>query len=82
MELEYIGQLLPDGHLSIDPAIAKKIKRGQRLKIEIEIYEEEKPKNRFSKEAQDFLNFLKRNTHQGSYVEEEITREFIHEDEL
>ena len=47
MELEYIGKLLPNGHLSVDPSVAKKIKKGQKLKIRIEIYKEEKLKMSF-----------------------------------
>ena len=37
MELEYIGELLSDGHLSVDPSVLSKIKKGESLKISIEI---------------------------------------------
>ena len=82
MELEYIGKLLPNGHLSVNPSVAKKIKKGQKLKIRIEIYEEEKTKNELSGEAEDLLSFLKRSTHRGGYIEKEITREFIHKNRI
>ena len=37
MEIEYIGELLSDGHLSVDPSVLSKIKKGESLKISIEI---------------------------------------------
>ena len=81
MELEYIGKVLPDGHLSIDPFVAGQIKKGQNLKIRIEVTTAEyKPKQKLSMAAQDYLNFIKRNVHQGGYQQQEISREFIHED--
>ncbi len=83
MKLEYIGKILPDGHLSVNPTVAEKIKKGQKLKIKIEIYQEEyMPKKSLSKEAMDFLNLLKQNVHTGGYDQEKITREFIHEHAL
>lgn len=36
MEIEYIGEVLPDGHLSLDPDIAKKLSTGQKVRIRIE----------------------------------------------
>ena len=41
MDLEYIGEVLPDGHLSLDPDIAKKLSSGQKVRIRIEQIEEE-----------------------------------------
>ena len=83
MELEYIGEVLPDGHLSVDPLVAEKIKKGQKLKVTIEVSAEEyKPQGELSEEAREFLNFLKRGAHRGGYRQKEITREFIHEDAI
>ena len=83
MELEYIGEVLPDGHLSVDPFVAGKIKKGQKLKITIEISAEEyKSEGGLSEEAREFLDFLKRSAHRGGYRQKEITREFIHEDAI
>ena len=31
MEIEYIGRLLQDGHLSMDPSILPKLKKGEIL---------------------------------------------------
>lgn len=36
MEIEYIDEVLPNGHLSVDPAIAEKLKAGQKVRIRIE----------------------------------------------
>ncbi|MFO7725441.1 MAG: alanine--tRNA ligase-related protein [Oceanipulchritudo sp.] len=36
VEIEYIGKLLPDGHISVDPAVLPKIKKGEKLRIKIE----------------------------------------------
>ena len=36
MIIEYFGELLPDGHLSVDPAVLAKIKKGEKFKITIE----------------------------------------------
>ena len=41
MEIEYIGEVLPNGHLSIDPAIAENLKVGQKVRIRIEQLVEE-----------------------------------------
>ena len=36
MEIEYIGELLPDGHLSVDPEVLEKLQKGEQLKIKLE----------------------------------------------
>ena len=41
MEIEYIGKLLSDGHISVDPAVLPKIKQGEKLRIRIEPIEED-----------------------------------------
>ena len=83
MELKYVGEILPDGHLSVDPAVAEKIKKGQKLKVTIEVSAEEyQPQLKLSEEAQEFINFHKRSAHRGGYQQKQITREFIHEDEI
>ena len=35
MEIEYIGELLPDGHLSVDPIVLSKIPKNERVKVTI-----------------------------------------------
>ncbi len=34
--MEYIGEMLPDGRISVDPSIAYRLRAGQKLKIKIE----------------------------------------------
>ena len=81
MELEYIGEMLPDGHLSVDSAIIEKLKSGQKLKIKIEpIQAPESSSGYLSDEARDFLEFMRRTAHRGGYQQEKITRDFIHAD--
>jgi hypothetical protein len=80
MELEYIGEILPDGHLSVDSAIIEKLKSGQKLKIKIEpISSQESSLEDLSMEAKDFLDFMQRTAHRGGYRQEKITRDFIHD---
>jgi len=42
MELEYIGEVLPDGHLSIEPSVLKEIQVGEKLKVRIQTITEKK----------------------------------------
>ena len=34
---EYIGEILPDGHLSIEPSILKKVQVGEKIEVRIRI---------------------------------------------
>lgn len=82
MELEYIGEMLPDGHLSVDSAIIEKLKSGQKLKIKIEpIVPPESSLGYLSEEARDFLDYMQRTVHRGGYGQGKITRDFIHGNE-
>ena len=36
MEIEYIGEVLPDGRISVDPFIAQRLRTGEKLRIRIE----------------------------------------------
>lgn len=36
MTIEYIGQLLPDEHLSVAPSVLSRLQKGQPLKITVE----------------------------------------------
>ena len=36
MKIEYFGELLADGHLSVDPDVLSKLNKGVKLKITIE----------------------------------------------
>ena len=35
-EIEYTGEVLPDGRISVDPSIAHRLRTGQKLRIRIE----------------------------------------------
>lgn len=37
MELEYIGEFLPNGHLSVEPSVIKKVRQGQKFKIRLQL---------------------------------------------
>ncbi len=37
MKIEYIGEVLPDGHLSVEPEVMNKLKKGVKVKIRIEV---------------------------------------------
>lgn len=45
MELEYIGELLSDGHLSIEPSIVKRLKQGEKVKVKIQLLPNELKKS-------------------------------------
>lgn len=84
MEIEYIGEVLPDGHLSVDPAIASKLKAGQKVKINLEGLDQDyqgKTSSSLSEEAQDFLSYLRNAVERGGYQEKLITRAFIHDND-
>lgn len=34
--LEYTGEVLPDGRISVDPSIAQRLRTGQKLRVRIE----------------------------------------------
>jgi len=42
MEIEYVGEFLADGHLSVDSFIADKLIKGAKVKIKIEIFTQQK----------------------------------------
>jgi len=79
MEIEYIAKILPDGHLSIDPAIAKHFKRGERIKVCLSKITEGKPLGPLSDQAEQLLNLFEKAPSRGGFAGCEITREFIHE---
>ena len=44
MEIEYIGELLQDGHLPGDPAVKSKLKKGEKLNVKIDLLSTNKNK--------------------------------------
>ena len=82
--MEYIGEVLPDGHLSLDPAIDGKLKTGQKFRVKLEGLDQdyqEKTSSSLSEEAQDFLSYLRNAVGRGGYQEQSITRAFIHDND-
>ena len=86
MEIEYIGEVLPDGHLSLDPDIAKKLSTGQKVRIKIEqIADDSRPqeKKEFDPATKRLLQRLQNAPSlgiiQGSLSREEIYGERIDE---
>lgn len=45
MAIEYIGKLLPDGHISVDPEVRSRIRQGEKLRIKIERMESDEHEN-------------------------------------
>jgi hypothetical protein len=40
MEIEYIGEVLPDGKLSVDPSVARRLSTGRKMKVTLSVPEE------------------------------------------
>lgn len=88
MELEYIGELLSDGHLSVKPSVVKKLKQGEKVKIKIQMLPNDlkrSMKNR-EKSGQDaatkrILNRMKNAPSLGR-IQGTLSREEIYEDRL
>jgi len=84
MALEYLGKLLPDGHLSVNPSVLKKIQKGEQLKITIERLPnysqgEFKSKKKMDSATQRFLARIE-NAPKLGRIKGEISREDIYED--
>ena len=79
MEIEYEGEILPDGHLSVDPAVSKTLRRGDRVKVRITRIDEAKRSERLSAQAEALLKLLKEAPARGGYSGRSVTREWIHE---
>jgi len=84
MEIEYIGKLLPDGHISVDPSVLPKIKKGEKLRIKIEpIRPRENEQPHAAKEADPATDrILSRlaNAPRLGRINGELRREDIYED--
>lgn len=79
MDIEYIAELLSDGHLSLDPSLAKHFKRGEKIKVRLKKITEDRSKSRLSKQAQQLLDLLEEAPTRGGFGGREVTRAFIHE---
>ena len=80
MQIEYVGEILPDGHLSILPDIRKKFKVGEKVKVRLRKKLSRQTKQ-LSPQAQELIRLFEEAPDRGGYSGREITREFIHERE-
>ena len=84
MEIEYIGELLPDGHLSVNPSVRSKIRKGEQLKITVEPLPNDSQgefqgKKKMDSATQRFLARLE-NAPKLGQIKGELSREDIYED--
>ncbi|MCD6225141.1 MAG: hypothetical protein J7K32_06415 [Deltaproteobacteria bacterium] len=80
MQIEYVGEILQDGHLLIPPDIRKRFKVGEKVKVRLrkKVSREEKG---LSPQAQELIRLFEEAPDRGGYYGHEIIREFIHEKE-
>ena len=84
MELEYIGELLPDGHLSVKQSVLSKIREGEQLKITVEPLPndsqgESQGKKKMDAATQRFLSRLENAPRLGQ-IKGNLSRENIYEE--
>lgn len=80
MQIEYVGEILQDGHLLIPPDIRKKFKVGEKVKVRLRKKVSKETKG-LSTQAQELIRLFEEAPDRGGYYGHEITREFIHEKE-
>ncbi len=80
MQIEYVGEILQDGHLLIPPDIRKRFKVGEKVKVRLRKKVSRKTKG-LSPQAQELIRMFEEASDRGGYYGHEITREFIHERE-
>lgn len=79
MEIECFAEILQDGHLSIDPKVAKEFKQGERIKVRISRIEQGATSGVISDQAQQLLKLFENAPARGGFSGREVSREFIHE---
>lgn len=78
MQIEYVGEILPDGHLSISPDIRKQFCVGEKVKVRLRRKVSKKTME-LSPQAKELIRLFEEAPDRGGYYGHEITREFIHE---
>ena len=78
MQIEYVGEILQDGHLLIPPDMRKRFKVGEKVKVRLRKKVSRETKG-LSPQAQELIRLFEEAPDRGGYYEHEITREFIHE---
>ncbi len=88
MELEYIGEVLPNGHLSVEPSVIKKVRQGQKFKIRLQPLPKDLKNTATNREkfgldaaTKRILNRMKNAPSLGR-IEGTLSREEIYEDRL
>ena len=79
MDIEYIAEILSDGHLSLDLSLAKNFRRGEKVKVRLTKITEDTSKSHLSAQAQQLLDLLEKAPTRGGFGGREVTRAFIHE---
>ena len=88
MELEYIGELLSDGHLSVEPSVVKRLKQGEKVKVTIQMLPNELKKSMKSRDRSGMdaatKRLLKRinNAPSLGQIQGTLSREEVYEDRL
>jgi len=80
MEIEYVGEILSDGNLSIYPDIRKQFCVGEKVKVRLRRKVSKKTME-LSPQAKELIRLFEEAPDRGGYYGHEITREFIHERE-
>ena len=80
MQMEYVGEILQDGHILIPPDIRKRFKVGEKVKVRLRKKVSKETKG-LSHQAQELIRLFEEASDRGGYYGHEITREFIHERE-
>jgi hypothetical protein len=78
MEMEYVGEILQDGHLSIPLEIEREFTVGEKVTVRLRKRVRRKTKG-LSPQARDLIRMFEQSPDRGGYHGHEITREFIHE---
>lgn len=84
MGVEYIGEVLADGHLSVDPRVLGDFRPGQKLRVVVTPLGSAEQPDSVGKpgEVKQFLDFVREVSGTGGYRQREITRAFIHEQDV
>jgi len=78
--VEYVGEILEDGRLSISPDIRKQYGVGEKVNVRLRKKISREAKG-LSPQAQELIRLFEEAPDRGGYYEHEITREFIYERE-
>ena len=78
--VEYVGEILSDGHLSISPDVRRQFSVGEKVKVRLRKEVNKKTKG-LSPQAKELIRLFEEAPDRGGYYGHEITREFIHERE-